>query len=127
MTKYDPIRGKTFHWRFEGPLSGTTYEHVFGQNDTVTYRVVDGEAGKMSEPTHYEIASVTTTLCVFSYLADSGYTFTGVLDFHTNQVVAFISNEKELSQHRGSFAVIGDQSDFPAGAKPTVRESRAHN
>ncbi len=121
---YDPIRGKTIQWSFEGPMGGKTYEHVFAHDGTVTYRTVESEA-KKTPTVAYRVASITPAICAISYLGDMGYTLTAILDFNTNQLVAFASNERELSQHRGSFAVIADESDIPMRPRPTVRESRA--
>jgi hypothetical protein len=42
---------------------------------------------------------------VVSYLSNSGYTLTSVLDFVAGTVVSFASNEKELVQQRGMFEV----------------------
>jgi len=41
-----------------------------------------------------------------SYLGDSGYTLTVVLNFRNNEAIAFGSNDKEWSQQKGSFEVV---------------------
>ena len=118
----DPLRGKTLQWRYEdGPVAGKTFEHTFDRDGTVSWREVGGDekGGKPpkngkpkpgaaeSETTtaKYEVAPVTDDVCVFSYLAGSGFTLTSVLDFTAGTVVSFASNEKQLVQQHGMFEV----------------------
>src|SRR5467141_1648149 len=119
----DPIRGKTIRWRYDdGPMAGTTFEHVFGTDGTVSWREIKGhpEENTTNESTNgprkteerpteakakYEVAPVNDEVCAVSYLAPSGYTLTSVLDYASGTVVSFASNEKELVEQRGMFEV----------------------
>ena len=53
----------------------------------------------------YEVATVNDDVCAVSYLSESGYTLTSVLDFAAGTVVSFASNEKELVPQHGMFEV----------------------
>lgn len=107
----DPIRGSTIHWSYsDGPTKGTEFEHVFGKDGTVTYRMLNkqsksenGEA-KTERPT-YEVANVGPDVWAVSYLAPSGFTLTSILDLDTGKLVSFASNEKQLVVQHGTFEV----------------------
>lgn len=102
----DPLRGRTMRWSFvDGAMKGKTYEHVFANDGTVTYREWDGKpAAAGGEPgVKYEYARVNDDVSVVSYLSSHGYTLTTVLDAKSRTLVGFASNEKELSVHHGTF------------------------
>jgi hypothetical protein len=117
----DPIRGKTVRWSYEdGPMAGKTFEHTFGTDGTVSWRETGGDQNDARPPTNgkpktgkpenepkakYQVAAVNDDVWVVSYLSNSGYTLTSVLDFVAGTVVSFASNEKELVQQRGMFEV----------------------
>jgi hypothetical protein len=112
----DPIRGATFHWSFEGPMAGKTFEHVFGEDGTVSYRMLGGDKESALTPAvKCEIAHIAPDIYALSYLGSSGYTLTVILDFETNALVSFASNEKELSQSKGTFEVV----------KPTAQQAKS--
>jgi MoaF N-terminal domain len=108
----DPIRGRTIRWTYEdGPTRGKTFEHTFGKDGHVAYRMLDA-AGKSEdgstkpENPKYEVASVTDDVYTVAYLAPSGYTLTSVLDLDAGTIVSIASNEKELVVQRGTFEVL---------------------
>ena len=108
----DPVKGKTLRWSYEdGPTAGKTFEHDFGTDGRVRYRIVDAPAkpdgnGTMKgERPRYEVASINDDVFAISYLAPSGYTLTTVLDADTGTIVSFASNEKELVVQHGIFEV----------------------
>jgi hypothetical protein len=117
----DPVRGKTIRWTYDdGPMAGKRFEHTFGDDGTVSWRETGGEdrdskpSGNGKQKTgkpataakaKYEVASVNPDVCAVSYLAESGFTLTSVLDFDSGTVVSFASNEKELVPQRGMFEV----------------------
>jgi hypothetical protein len=116
----DPVRGKTIRWTYEdGPMAGKRFEHTFGNDGTVTWRETGDDRGtkppsngkqKTGKPAteakaKYEVAVVNPDVCAVSYLAQSGFTLTSVLDFDSGTVVSFASNEKELVPQRGAFEV----------------------
>lgn len=107
--KRNPIEGQTIRWTFEdGPMAKKSFEHDFGTNGEVTFRMLDGDhAGKASEPTKYEVASVGADVHAVSYLSSNGYTLTVVLDEKSGRLVAFASNEKSLTQQKGKFEIVG--------------------
>ena len=49
---------------------------------------------------------VTADICVVSYLAQSGYTLTVVLNFLDSSTVAIASNEKDWLPAHGTFEVM---------------------
>ena len=80
--KTDAVRGKTFRWTFtDGPMAKRTFEHSF------------------------ELAQVSATVCALSYMS-GGYTLTVILDFGTNNLFAFSSNEKAMTLQHGTFEEI---------------------
>jgi hypothetical protein len=100
----DPIRGKTIRWTFvDGPVANKTFEHTFDDSGAVTFRLADGKEGKPGGAKKYEVAQVGDDVWAVSYLAPSGYTLTAVLDYRTHRLVAFASNEKELTLQKGTF------------------------
>jgi hypothetical protein len=118
----DPIRGKTVRWSYaDGPMAGKKFEHTFGTDGTVSWRETGGDQQEGSstngepkpkkgkpEPhtkAKYQAEAVSDDVWVVSYLSDSGYTLTSVLDFASGAVVSFASNEKELVRQRGMFEV----------------------
>ena len=117
----DPVRGKTIRWRYDdGPMAGKRFEHTFGDDGTVTWRETGGEDRGTKPPSNvkqktgkpattakakYEVAEVNPDVCAVSYLSESGFTLTSVLDFDSGTVVSFASNEKELVPQRGMFEV----------------------
>jgi MoaF N-terminal domain len=116
----DPLRGKTIHWTYDdGPMAGKRFEHTFGDDGTVTWREAGRDAAATKPPTDgtpkgakatdarakYEVAAINEDVCAVSYLSESGFTLTSVLDFDSGTVVSFASNEKELIPQRGMFEV----------------------
>jgi MoaF N-terminal domain len=117
----DLVRGKTIRWTYEdGPMAGKTFEHTFGEDGTVTWRETGGQDRGAKPPTNgkqveakpatvarakYQVAPVNGDVCAVSYLSESGFTLTSVLDFDSGTVVSFASNEKELVPQRGMFEV----------------------
>ncbi|MDP9276134.1 MAG: hypothetical protein M3O99_11140 [Chloroflexota bacterium] len=117
----DPVRGKTIRWTYDdGPMAGKSFEHTFGNDGTVTWRET-GSVDRGTKPpsngkqktvkpataakAKYEVAAVNADVCAISYLSESGFTLTSVLDFDSGTVVSFASNEKELIPQRGMFEV----------------------
>jgi len=99
--KTDPIRGKTIGWTFsDGQMKGKTFDHTFDKNGGVSWTMDDGKKGRADK---YESAPVGEGVHAVSYRVDGGYTLTVVLDFRTHELVAFASNDKELSLQHGTF------------------------
>jgi len=101
----DRVRGKTIRWTFtSGPMGNRTFEHRFEDDGSVTWCALDGDTkGKKSRASRSEVARVGEDVYAVSYLGDSGYTLTVVLDVRSGRMVGFASNEKELSVHPGTF------------------------
>ena len=106
----DPIRGQTIRWTFEdGPVAGKTFAHAFATDGHVTWTTV-GDDGSSALPAEsrarYYVAQVNEDVYAISYLAESGFTLTSVLDFEAGTVVAFASNEKQLFVQHGKFETV---------------------
>jgi hypothetical protein len=117
----DPLRGKKIQWTYDdGPMAGKTFEHTFGEDGTVTWQETGGKNKSTKPPSNgtqktakpgaeakakYEVAPINEDVCAVSYLSESGFTLTSVLDFDSGRVVSFASNEKELIRQRGMFEV----------------------
>lgn len=124
----DPIRGKTIQWTFtDGPMAGRTFEHSFGDDGTVEFRMLDGQgAGKTTTVKKYEVAPIGAWACAVSYLGPSGYTLTAILEFQTGRVAAFASNEKALVVQHGTFQET-TAAKSPRGAGEPGSPSRGHD
>jgi hypothetical protein len=109
--KTETIRGKTIQWTFtDGPLANRTFEHSFHEDGTLEVRMVDGDGiatGRVTAVAKYEVATVGANVLAASYLGPSGFALTVVFDFQGGKLVAFASNEKELSVQHGTFKVVG--------------------
>ena len=101
------LTGRTIRWRFgDGPVAGTTFEHVFHEDGSVTWRIVDGEhQGATARETSYAAVKVNEKTWAVSYLAASGHTLTVVLDFDGGRAVGFASNDKSWDSFNGTFEV----------------------
>jgi len=104
----DPIRGRTLRWTWtEGPTAGTTHEHVFGEDGSVVWRVIEGpQKGKSAQEKEYAVVRVADDVYAVSYLAASGYTLTVVLNFKDKRMVGFASGEKAWYPGKGTFEVL---------------------
>jgi hypothetical protein len=101
-------------------MAGKSFEHTFGNDGTVTWRETGGADQGTKPPSNgkekqkspgtrarakYEVAPINADVCAVSYLSESGWTLTSVLDFDSGTVVSFASNEKELVPQHGMFEV----------------------
>lgn len=123
--KKDPIHGSTIRWTFEGEMSGKTFEHTFGADGAITYKMLGGNSEEATSAKHSEIAQVSDDVWAISYLGSSGYTLTVVLDFATEKLVSFASNEKSLSQQKGTFEVVGHDGHAKASKKAEKPSAKA--
>ena len=116
----DQVSSKTirFSWT-DGPTKGTTQEHVFHKDGTVEWRSIEREgkgkpavksgkpkAIKKPERPHYLGVKISNDICMISYLAESGYTLTVVLNFTDGSTVAIASNAKDWIPALGTFEVM---------------------
>ena len=116
----DQVSGKTIRlsWR-DGPTKGTTQEHVFHKDGTVEWHSIekdgkrkaatesgDTKATKKAEKPHYVAMKITDDVCIASYLSQSGYTLTVVLNFNDGSTAAIASNEKDWVPAHGRFEVV---------------------
>ncbi len=119
QTKLAPaIRGKTIRliWT-EGPTKGSSYDHVFHEDGTVEWHGIEGSGKKpapaqqqkaVSKPERAEYAAfqVADDIYAVSYLAQSGFTLTVVLNFRDHRMVGFASGAKEWYPVQGTFEVV---------------------
>ena len=111
------LRGKSvrFSWS-DGPTKGTTHEHVFHDDGTVEWHAVGGGNGNgngrkdpgNAERPRFVDESVADGVRMVSYLSDSGYTLTAVLNFSDKSVVGVASNEKTWAPVHGSFEIVSE-------------------
>ena len=112
-TEASTLRGKTlrFIWK-DGPTKGTTHEHTFHDDGTVEWRSADqaasdkkGSGGAHDRP-KFADEKVSEDVRMVSYLAESGYTLTAVLNFENKSIVGVASNEKTWAPVHGSFEFV---------------------
>lgn len=98
-------------WKFDdGPTRGTTYEHTFKADGTVTYRQVESEGAKPAnadakgdekkpaaeeKPTKYVSFDLGEGMHLVSYLSAMGWTLTVHVNVMDESLYGFASNDKE--------------------------------
>ena len=114
------VSGKTIRLSWtDGPTKGTMQEHVFHKDGTVEWHSVaadgktkpaaesgDAKTAKKPDKPHYAAVKITDAVCMVSYLSQSGYTLTVVLNFLDNSTIAIASNEKDWLPTHGTFEVM---------------------
>jgi hypothetical protein len=114
------VRGKTMHWSFtSGPTTGKTYEHVFADDGTVTFREVGAEkkADSAAEkkpapktdakaPPKYSAVEVVDGVELVSYMSNEGFTLTVALDFRDHKLVGVASGNGQWHPVAGTFEVV---------------------
>jgi hypothetical protein len=119
------LAGRTIRWTFDdGPTAGTTYEHTFSPDGTVTWRDVNAKKrpaktdesaksgngkdsdGKEPGGVPYASYEVAPDVHLVSYLSDSGYTLTVTLNLETLQCSGVASNDKEWYPSTGTIEVV---------------------
>ena len=104
----DSILGKTLRWTFtDGPTKGATFEHVFHDDGSVSWREAGGKRGTETRAKKAVVVRISDDVQAVSYLSDSGYTLTLALNFSTGRMVGFASNEQRWYPVEGTFEVRG--------------------
>jgi len=108
----DGVHGQTMRWTWtDGPTKGTTHEHTFNDDGTVVWHKVTGDAQpkpeQNGEHAEYAVFKVTDDVSAVSYLSDSGYTLSVVLNFADKDLVGFASNSEQWYPVKGKFEVVG--------------------
>ena len=103
------ILGKKLRWKFtEGPTKGSSYDHTFGEDGSVSFAPADGpQKGKSSRVERVGVLPAGERVLAVSYLSNNGYTLTVVMNFADHTLVGFASNEKEWHPLRGTFEEVG--------------------
>src|SRR5947209_3652289 len=107
------LTGRTQRWKFaDGPTAGKTYEHTFYPDGTVSFRQVGGadkvKAGAEKPPTiRYAAFEVAPGLHLVSYLSQSGYTLTVLVNTNDRRIHAFASSAKEWYPLTGTLESTG--------------------
>lgn len=103
------LAGRTFRWTFnDGPTAGKTYEHVFADNGTVTFKEVGGESVQAAEPSmempgaKYAAFEIAPKVYLVSYLSSHGYTLTVAMNLNSKRLHGFASNDKEWNALEGT-------------------------
>jgi MoaF N-terminal domain len=107
------LAGRTQRWKFgEGPTAGKTYEHTFHADGTVSWREVGGAGaerpGAEKRPhTRYAAFEVAPGMHLASYLSESGYTLTVLVNTNNGELHGFASSAKEWYPLTGSLEPTG--------------------
>jgi hypothetical protein len=104
----NPLPGKTIRWTIDdGQVAGTTFDHVFNDDGSVTWRIVDGpHEGATATEKSYRAVKVNDKTWAISYLAASGHTLTVILNVDDHRLVGFASDSKTWSAVGGSFEFV---------------------
>jgi hypothetical protein len=102
------LSGRVIRWTFEsGPTAGSTYEHTFEPDGSVSFRKIDGDVqGKPKREKRYGSFEVSKGVQLVSYLSDSGYTLTVAMNLDDGRLVGFASNEKDWQPVYGTLEVV---------------------
>jgi hypothetical protein len=101
----NPIKGHTLRWTFEdGPTRGKTFEHTFGKDGSVTYKMAGSD--QTTKEKHYEVELLHDDIVAVSYLTQKGWTLTVLLDYEDHTAIGFASNEDQLVVQHGHFEAI---------------------
>jgi hypothetical protein len=119
MTKSPPLSlaGQTQRWTFQdGPTAGKTYQHTFQPDGTVNWSEVGAAppgkpAGEKRPGTRYASFEVAPGLHLVSYLSESGYTLTVLVNTNDRRLHGFASSSTEWFPLTGTL----ERSGAPAG------------
>ena len=103
----DRVRGRTLRFAFtDGPTTGKTYEHAFHDDGAVTYRdaAEEDQGQSPGERVPYGAFAVAGGVELVSYRSPSGFTLTLALNFDTDEIVGFASNEAQWVPVKGRLA-----------------------
>lgn len=104
------LQGQTHRWTFkDGPVAGSTYEHVFESGGSVAFqKVEEGKAeGEPTRAKEYASFEVAPGILLVSYLAEeSGYTLTVALNLNTGRLYGVASNDKQWFPSSGTVEVV---------------------
>jgi len=108
VPQMNSLTGKTIRWTFvDGPVAGTTFEHVFSDDGSVTWRILDGpHQGATAREKSYAAVKVNERTWAVSYLGASGHTLTVVLNVDDRRAIGFASSEKSWYTFNGTFEVL---------------------
>ena len=102
------LTGKTIRWTLvDGPLAGTTFDHSFNEDGSVTWTAVNGQwKGATRREKSYFAVKMNEKIWAISYRDASGNTLTVVLNLDDYHVVGFGSDDKSLSTSNGTFELL---------------------
>jgi hypothetical protein len=95
------LAGRTQRWTFhDGPTAGKTYEHTFRQDGTVSWREAGGAdqkkpSAEKGPATRYAAFETAPGQHLVSYLSDSGFTLTVLVNTKDRRLYGFASSAKE--------------------------------
>ena len=106
--KFDSLVGKTVRWKFfDGPTAGSTFEHSFHPDGSLTWQCTDGPGACAKTTTNRAaVVKLSDDVTVVSYLGAGGVTLTVALNLRDNRAVGFASNEKNWYEQTGTFEVM---------------------
>ena len=106
--RIDSLRGRTVRWTFtDGPAAGVTYEHMFETDGSISFRAADAaQSGGFTRARDGTVARIDDGTFVVSYLSESGFTLTVVLNTRDHTMIGFASNNESWFQQQGTFEVV---------------------
>lgn len=87
----DRFRGTTQRWTIDaGPLAGTTYDHTFHDDWSVSWRVLTGESqGRFGRARQFYVQPVRADLYLLHYAVAQFDALTVTLDFAAKRLAGF--------------------------------------
>jgi hypothetical protein len=104
----DRFRGTTQRWTIEtGPLAGTTYDHTFHLDWSVSWRAVTGESqGRCGRARQFRVEPVRADIYLLCYPLAPGQMVVATLDFTHQRLVGVQSGIEYCHPLSGSFRAL---------------------
>jgi hypothetical protein len=106
--RIDSLTGRTIRWTFaDGPTARTTFEHRFDADGSIGFRgAAESAKGKFTRTKVGAVVNLGDGRLAISYLAESGFTLTVVLNTRSMEMVGFASNNDSWFQQKGTFEFV---------------------
>jgi hypothetical protein len=104
----DRFRGTIQRWTVDaGPLAGTTCEHVFNEDWSMTWRLVTGaDQGRVGRARVFLVQPVRSQLYIVAFSRAEGEDVTAAVDFASRRFVGFVTREARIEPYSGSIETI---------------------
>ena len=106
--KHDRFRGTLQRWSIDaGPLAGTTCDHAFNEDWSLTWRVTTGPCqGRVGRCRQFAVQGVRSQLFIVSFAKGVDETVTATVDFASMRFVGFHLGAGRCDAVSGSIRIL---------------------